>query len=435
MEYNSKYIGVDSAPINGLRVCINYSGGAQKNVILMEAQMASIGYIENKNGKINYLTAIGIIRKVGSDPVPRTAFINGYPNKYPTPQNPYWVEIDCSSESYSDVRTIYIRDIRDITVGKAPIEPSIPEVSGYELPQLTEANRVFYTGKMFVVNPKPPRDKPPMFHNPYDAPSFDKEHHHKKPEDQPGIYFCTGVCWVQLTIKQDTLSSPLVAPMNLVGRSDHIPMREVFELSNKVIVGPINQKRDMMALGGLVNQEFFNEEEHGINSTIDLVGNTVTVRLNTTGLKELYTEYVNICKINRAYMPRYTGEVYIGILMEKDGDILIYSWYIDQDGLWVKFPEIKSIDITPPDPEEPTDPVDPPTEPNIPGWEDGNNTGEENPGEVSGGTTGIGTAIVSEEAPTEPTPGPEEPPTEEIPDPYIEAFLKASKKLMFRYDI
>lgn len=441
MEYNSNYIGVECDNISGLHISIKYSGNAEKSVNVVEGQMAYVGYISNVQGKLNHITAVGVVRKIGCDPVPRTAFIGGYPQQYPTKQNPYWIELDCSTESNSDIRSIYVRDIRDITVGRSPIDPAVPEICGFELPKLTEANISFYAGRMFTVNPRPPKDKPPMFHGPYDRPC--EEHHHHTRKDQPGIYYCTGAGWVQLTVKQDLLSSPLVRPLDLVGRSDHIPMTDIFELSDKVLIGPKNQKRDLNAIGGMLVQEYFNEDEHGINSSIELVGNTVTIRLDTTGLTDLFTEYTNICKIPKGFYPKYTGEVYTNSLIEEGGDFILYEWYIDADGLWVRFPEVESITV---------DEAIGAGIMKLTAMSDENTDTSDTTTDDS--NTDSATDVDDDQSPEIPPADEVDPPKEEEPpvdnnpddndqtqdiepeiDPFKEALLLASKNLMFKYDI
>lgn len=183
------YIGVEADKISSLKIKLRYTGDSEKSVIVSEGSLVSVGHVVNENGVLSYALTMGIVKSIGMDATRR---YTSPPNSINVCiANPYYLVVDRSNTYASDIINIYIRDIRDITVGPmAEGNFAKGEQSGTRLPEINDANKDMYEGRFFFLT---------------DTYIIEDAVY------TPGLYYCMVDRWLTVTTANDTYSSPLIA--------------------------------------------------------------------------------------------------------------------------------------------------------------------------------------------------------------------------------
>lgn len=182
------YIGVEADKISSMKIKLRYTGDSEKSVIVNEGSLVSIGHVVNENGALSYALTMGIVKSIGATANMRHISLSN-PSGVSV-ANPYYLMVDRSNTYASDIVYIYIRDIRDITVGPmAEGDFAKGEQCGVKLPEINDANKDMYEGRFFFLT------------EPYSI------------EDgtyNPGLYYCMDR-WLTVTTADNTYTSPLIA--------------------------------------------------------------------------------------------------------------------------------------------------------------------------------------------------------------------------------
>lgn len=250
------YIGVEADTISSLKIKLRYTGDSEKHVIVSEGNLISVGHVVNENGVLSYALTMGVVKKIGVDAVRR--HISQLPSLDAHIANPYYLVVDRSNTYASDIIHIYIRDIRDITVGPmAEGNFAKGEQSGSRLPEINDANKDMYEGRFFFLT-----DSYNVEDDIYTA----------------GLYYCLDK-WLTVSTTGSVDSSPLVATSR---ESEDIDNHMEYELRNDVFIRGTN----------ITNIPVVNEHEFGSivcdkdNSEIrfHINGDLITYQVHLTGL-------------------------------------------------------------------------------------------------------------------------------------------------------
>lgn len=143
------YVGVEAKKVTSLQIKLKYTDNVEKNILASVGSLATIGYSTNVNGVIGYELIMGVIRDIGYE-CERTAPSFNSSNIFIA--NTYYIKVDVSTTYASDVKTVYVRDIRDMMVGPmAEGDYNIVKLTVSELPILSMANKDMYLGKILLL--------------------------------------------------------------------------------------------------------------------------------------------------------------------------------------------------------------------------------------------------------------------------------------------
>lgn len=143
------YVGVEAKKVTSLQIKLKYTDNVEKNILASVGSLATIGYSTNVNGVIGYELIMGVIRDIGYESE-RTARSFNSSNVFIA--NTYYIKVDVSTTYASDVKTVYVRDIRDMMVGPmAEGDYNIVKLTVSELPVLDMANKDMYLGKILLL--------------------------------------------------------------------------------------------------------------------------------------------------------------------------------------------------------------------------------------------------------------------------------------------
>lgn len=306
------YLGYKAKLLNSVSLQLEYTGESKKSVIICEGSLVSIGHVVDNNGGKDYELVLGIVKEVH-----KVKSYDPYKPNHNLMADCFtadYIVVDTSTNYNSNVKNIFLKDIRDIIVGPlAEGEYGKGELYGERLPVINEATKDLYLGKFFYLT-------------------------EKEDYNNIGIYFGMVNEWKYVTSNEVLESSPLINKIE----DDSFLLKDTININGKTIISNINaaivsngigknSKIKMSRIGNVVYYQLhieslpFTESEIETNKvTLDI---TLDNNIKPTGYTSLNTNKIVIDDKN-------FYDIYHRI--DTDGKLIIY--YPNKD--------IGNIDIT-----------------------------------------------------------------------------------------